>query len=146
MVVPLPLPTYSTKVLSHFHQRLHHTVCSGVCISTALAPFPAVIHCVDPTFKPTQSICSAAGDLRECRLLVRETRVGRERPERLSQDYRARSWEDWFEWSQKNDKVQCNHGCDIKLPTRDHPVCRLLDNLLSKRDGEPDERVCWWMI
>ena len=50
------------------------------------------------------------------------------------------SWENWFEWSQLNDKIRCNHGRDIKL-SRDHPVYTFLHNLISKKEGEPVQRA-----
>ena len=50
---------------------------------------------------------------------------------------RDQTWEDWFEWSQLNDKINCNHGYEIaSLSSLDHPVKQLLHNLLSKREGE----------
>ena len=50
---------------------------------------------------------------------------------------RDQTWEDWFEWSQLNDKINCNHGYEItSLSSLDLPVKQLLHNLLSKREGE----------
>ena len=73
----------------------------------------------------------------------RKRNKGRERKARKIESRLSsldQSWEDWFEWSQKNDKVKCNHGYDIKLPADDHPVCKLLHSLLSKEEGEPDHQ------
>ena len=38
---------------------------------------------------------------------------------------------DWSLWGIDNPKIQCNHGCNTKIPNNDHPVNKFLDTYIK---------------
>ena len=69
----------------------------------------------------------------------RKRSKGKERKARQAESRLSsvvKSWEDWFEWSQLNDKIQCSHGNTIVLPSSNSPQYSFVESLLAHKVGQ----------